>query len=174
MKTNKWNKETLAELRKHAASGLTLRELGDLYGIKRQAIAGVMKRHRIMNLHQFEAQYNLPRDVDSWVHLNAQAHEGDPLFQKYLTKKSWCATNLVDFSIEFGDMVWPTHCPIFGVELNYNVRYLEESAEMDRIRPDLGYIPGNVAIISRRANRHKGNATADELQKIVNFIRDNT
>jgi hypothetical protein len=37
------------------------------------------------------------------------------------------------------------------------------SPSIDRIRPELGYVPGNVRVISMRANQIKSNASADEL-----------
>jgi hypothetical protein len=39
----------------------------------------------------------------------------------------------------------------------------------DIIDNSQGYIPGNVILISRRANRLKGDATPDELQKLAKF-----
>lgn len=45
------------------------------------------------------------------------------------------------------------------------------SASLDRIRPDRGYVVGNVAIICWRCNNLKRDATADELQTVVNWMR---
>lgn len=40
---------------------------------------------------------------------------------------------------------------------------------LDRINNDLGYVPGNVMVISRRANIIKKDATLDELVAIGKF-----
>ena len=42
-----------------------------------------------------------------------------------------------------------------------------------RINPSLGYIKGNVQILSNRANRLKNNATASELSLIADFMDSN-
>lgn len=81
-------------------------------------------------------------------------------------------TNKHEFTIEFGDLTFPTHCPALGIELDYfaNSR-AENSPSFDRLDPSKGYVKGNVAIISWRANRIKNDGTAEEHQKIADFMR---
>ena len=47
----------------------------------------------------------------------------------------------------------------------------EDSASIDRIRPDQGYTEDNIAILCKRCNRHKNDSTLDELQTIVDWMR---
>lgn len=66
----------------------------------------------------------------------------------------------------------PTHCPVFGIELDYapgRGRHAS-SPSVDRVRPDLGYVPGNVAIISDRANTVKSVGTAEEHRLIADWM----
>jgi hypothetical protein len=44
------------------------------------------------------------------------------------------------------------------------------AASLDRIKNSRGYVPGNVLVISLRANLLKGQATLAELQKIAAFF----
>jgi len=92
--------------------------------------------------------------------------------EKFRLKKSNATRRGIDFEIEFGDIVFPTHCPILGLELDYFTEqgWEENSPSFDRIDPDKGYVKGNVAIISMRANRIKNNGSVEEHQKIVNFM----
>ena len=46
-------------------------------------------------------------------------------------------------------------------------------ATLDKLVPELGYVPGNVFIISWRANKLKSNMTIDELEKILNYMKRN-
>lgn len=93
--------------------------------------------------------------------------------EKFKAKKANSLRVGKEFSVEFGDIDFPTHCPILGIELNYfnEEGYLDDSPSFDRIDPLKGYIKGNVAIISMRANRIKNNGTAEEHEKIAQFMR---
>ena len=64
----------------------------------------------------------------------------------------------LEFSLELSDIVIPTHCPVFGIPM--------ESPSLDRIDSSLGYVRGNVRVISKRANSLKSNGTLRELQLI--------
>lgn len=76
-----------------------------------------------------------------------------------------------EWSIQFGDLVWPTHCPILGLELDYFSEYRSEaSPSFDRTDPSKGYVKGNVVIMSWRANRIKNNGTAEEHRKIADYL----
>jgi hypothetical protein len=93
----------------------------------------------------------------------------DAMREKFRNKKAHSYG--VEFSIDFGDIVFPTHCPIFGTELDYFASGKEHNTpSFDRIDPKKGYVKGNVAIISLRANRIKNDGTAEEHQKIADFI----
>lgn len=73
------------------------------------------------------------------------------------------------FNIDHSDIIIPTHCPVLGIELkagNNNTR-----PELDRVKPELGYVKGNVQVISGRANRIKWNATLEELAAIYNYVK---
>jgi hypothetical protein len=45
------------------------------------------------------------------------------------------------------------------------------SPALDRIVPHLGYVPGNVVVVSHRANFIKNNATVDELELIARNLK---
>ena len=84
----------------------------------------------------------------------------------------------IPFDLVYTDLMpLPTHCPVLGTKLEYGPgrgRKLYENgaaASLDRIHNHLGYIKGNVLIVSLRANLLKGQATIDELQKIADFYR---
>lgn len=78
----------------------------------------------------------------------------------------------VPFTITVADIVIPTHCPILGIPL---VQALgrkggsDGSPSLDRVKPSRGYVQGNIIVISKRANRIKADATAEELRSIASF-----
>lgn len=64
----------------------------------------------------------------------------------------------------------PTYCPIFGIKLVPGVgRQSPNSPSLDRIIPKKGYVPGNVQVISWRANSLKKDANLRELADLGQF-----
>lgn len=83
--------------------------------------------------------------------------------------------NGIPFSMSIEDVSpLPSHCPVLGLELSYciaSLRPTSNSPSIDRIIPELGYISGNVHIISNRANVIKHNATVEELVAIASYFK---
>lgn len=79
----------------------------------------------------------------------------------------------LDATIRSSDLVWPTHCPVLGIELDYTSRDARNPAlpSLDRLDNAKGYVPGNVFVISMRANCLKNNANADELDAVARYAR---
>lgn len=78
----------------------------------------------------------------------------------------------IAFEITASDLLWPTHCPVFGFELDYGARKsLQNNAPtLDRIDPAKGYVKGNVQVISWRANRLKADATVEEIRRLAAYL----
>lgn len=84
----------------------------------------------------------------------------------------------VTFTITPADVkaVWPTDnkCPVLGIPLaRAEGRLADGSPSLDRLNAAWGYEPGNLAVISNKANRAKNNLTARELDRIVRWMRRN-
>lgn len=77
-------------------------------------------------------------------------------------------------SVTPSDIHIPDVCPILGRPLKrVPVRGGggPDSPSLDRLDPALGYIPGNVRVISYRANRMKSDGTAEEHEAIARWMR---
>jgi hypothetical protein len=66
-----------------------------------------------------------------------------------------------EFSISSEDLEIPDVCPILGVKLVRKSRY---APSIDRKDSAVGYVPGNVWVVSRVANTMKNDATITELK----------
>lgn len=68
----------------------------------------------------------------------------------------------------------PTYCPVLGLELDYSVgtkgQQRRNSASLDKLRPELGYVQGNVRVISYMANAMKRDATPEQLWSFARWI----
>jgi hypothetical protein len=77
-----------------------------------------------------------------------------------------------EFTISVEDLEWPPRCPVLGIELHYRGWYRRDPAGASLDRKDVrkGYIPGNVHVVSLRANLLRNNASAEELQALADFF----
>ena len=89
--------------------------------------------------------------------------------EKFRQKKA--NTHKHPWTVEFGELEFPTHCPLLGIELDYFAeRTQENSPSFDRVDSSKGYVKGNVIVCSWRANRFKNVGTAEEHRKIYEFL----
>ena len=78
----------------------------------------------------------------------------------------------IPFSLTESDIVIPDVCPYLGIRLcPCTEKRGDKSPSLDRINSALGYVPGNVEVISDRANRIKNNGSAEEHEKIAKRMR---
>ena len=78
----------------------------------------------------------------------------------------------IPFTITRENIYIPSHCPVFGIKLVINKdKKQDNSPTLDRINPDLGYIPGNCAVICWKANRFKKDATLSEFESLLSFLK---
>lgn len=81
----------------------------------------------------------------------------------------------VRFAIVKADIVVPEFCPALGIRLSVTKgKPGDGSPTIDRFIPARGYVPGNVAVISHRANRIKNNASLFELQAVAVWLKSVT
>ncbi len=63
------------------------------------------------------------------------------------------------------------YCPALGIKFVQPPAPLTfATPEMDRIIPELGYVRGNIWVISRQANKMKNNGTAAMLRQIADAV----
>jgi hypothetical protein len=71
-------------------------------------------------------------------------------------------------TIKLTDIMIPNQCPLLDIPIVRGVAKLHDgSPTLDRVRNNLGYVPGNVVVISYAANRAKGNLTSADLLRLA-------
>lgn len=71
------------------------------------------------------------------------------------------------FNLTLDDIIIPNECPLLNIPLQEGIGiYTDNSPTLDRIVPELGYVKGNIQVISMRANRIKDNASFEEFERI--------
>lgn len=80
------------------------------------------------------------------------------------------------FALTLDNIQIPETCPVLGVPLVRNTCEgpgfpAPNSPTLDRLDPAKGYVPGNVAVISWRANSLKKDGTLAEFERLVQWMR---
>lgn len=97
--------------------------------------------------------------------------------EKYLltTIKGRCKRDGHAFNLSEKDFEnLPTHCPVFNTPLERNLgkrKWSRYALSVDKINPELGYVTGNIQILSRLANNMKSDATPEELLLFADWIK---
>jgi hypothetical protein len=81
-----------------------------------------------------------------------------------------------DITFEYLESIATDMCPVFGIVFEWGSSKLgkgytkENCPTLDRIQPHLGYVKGNVAFLSHKANRIKDNGTMQDHYAIADWI----
>jgi hypothetical protein len=130
---------------------------------------------RVLTLEQRQVFYEQIRTAARLRSVRNPYHE---IIEKARNaRKSACRRgakyNAWEFTITENDLNWPTHCPMLPwVELHYPGRYRHDpaGASLDRIDREKGYVPGNVRVVSLRANLLRKDSTYEELRALADFF----
>lgn len=168
-----WKKE-LPLIQSLGSIGWSMAKLARKYNVSRQRMKQVIQQHLPEWQNTYGAIVNQQVKADVFFTKWGQKEKTD-LYQvqrlKFRSKKANALRTGYTWDIEFGDIVWPSQCPILGTELDYFAECAQEnSPSFDRIDSNLGYVKGNVIIVSWRANRIKNNGTAEEHFKIATYL----
>jgi hypothetical protein len=172
--------ETLIALCKE---GKTLADIAAALGVSRQRV------HQLLSRSPELAILRKQKKRMTWLSL-----QKPPKYGEYGTRKNFFADPLRvrqqgmlrsrksrasasrEFSITWFDLEWPSHCPVLGIKLDYHSKTgiaQENAPSLDRINSSLGYVKGNVHVISWRANRIKNDGTASEHEAIAKWMKEN-
>lgn len=96
----------------------------------------------------------------------------DPQYYLWYVARTRARSNNREFTIKVEDISIPMTCPILGLALTKGDGYLHNAMSLDRVDNTKGYVPGNVRVISRKANLLKSSLTLDILENIIKYIKN--
>jgi hypothetical protein len=111
-----------------------------------------------------------------WDSRRADRHKNVPTSQAmWYSAKRRAAAKGIPFEITPSDIeaIMSDRCPIFRIDLqrgNGVGGAGEQSPTLDRIVNSKGYVPGNIQILSHKANSMKQDATPEELLMFADWI----
>jgi hypothetical protein len=101
--------------------------------------------------------------------------DNNPEKHLYWLARSRALKNDIPFNIEATDVEIPDKCPALGIPLFRGKRHkTDNSPTIDKIIPSLGYVKGNIKVISERANRLKDDMSIEEIDRLSAWLRTET
>ena len=86
--------------------------------------------------------------------------------------KGRCARKGIPFDMSEQDISIPATCPVLGIPVAMqDGGFKDGSPSVDRLIPSKGYVRGNIRVISYRANAIKRDASLEELEAIVAYLK---
>ena len=125
-----------------------------------------------------------------WYHANKEALKANPKWveARRQSVRKWrennreasmlCAAKArakrlgLEFNLDVEDIVIPDRCPVLGIPLQFTKgKQTQGTPALDRIDNSQGYIKGNVAVISHKANRVKSDLSLSELKALYDYAK---
>jgi len=89
----------------------------------------------------------------------------------YMHAKKRAKTRRLEFSITPDDIPVVHTCPILLIPLQRHIGKLSNNSySLDRRDSSKGYIPGNVFILSQKANNIKSNLSKEEISRLMEYM----
>ena len=79
----------------------------------------------------------------------------------------------VSFTISLTDVRVPDVCPVLNIPLVFSETKTHNTPSLDRIDNSKGYEPGNICVISWRANFMKRDLSLDDVHKLYTYMKEN-
>jgi hypothetical protein len=98
--------------------------------------------------------------------------QGDPKGYLIRSARYRAAAKKIPFALTPEHIHIPSVCPALGMPLEFGRGAAHDnSPTLDRFDPSLGYVPGNVHVISHLANRIKNSSTVEQIEAVAHWMR---
>lgn len=126
-----------------------------------------IKEYYFKNIEYFKQKNKenwLNRDPELYNQNRIKYREENPERRMLTSAKERAKNKNLDFNLELSDIYIPEFCPYLEIPLFKGTKTVRKnSPSLDRIDSSLGYVKGNIQVISNLANTMKNNATREEL-----------
>src|ERR1700675_389529 len=75
----------------------------------------------------------------------------------------------IPFNLDLEDCQPPACCSVFGTPFKVGLPWYQR-ASIDRVKPELGYVKGNIRIISQLANSIKSTANSTQIRAVADWL----
>lgn len=137
-----------------------------------RCICGTEREVSLSNLRQIESTQSVGscgclKKETLVTHNTTHGLSGTVVSALFWQAKSRAKKRGLEFSITMADVVVPDICPLLEIPI-HKKGYIQtdNSPSLDRIDSSLGYVPGNVQVISQKANTIKSTSTFYEFERL--------
>lgn len=145
------------------------------YKTNRNRLREAQKEYYLKNTDDLKAKAKAWKDANREYVASRDKKKIDQNISEFLCKtaRKRAQEKGLPFNLTPDDLPVPENCPVLGIPLGRgNGKPFGGSPSVDRFIPELGYVKGNVAVISHRANSLKSNACAEELMCLLLWMLD--
>lgn len=126
------------------------------------------KRYRTNPVRRLNSQRLRAANLDRYKANDVRRHAADPRKKMLRAARKRAKEYGRECTITLADIIVPPLCPLLGVPITVGTAKVHNnSPTLDRKDSTKGYVPGNVWVISWRANRMKSDSTLEELKLFV-------
>ena len=118
------------------------------------------------------AQNTTPEALNKHAVYGREVRRKDPRVRMHDSAKNRAKVSGLPFTIKVEDIIITEKCPVFGCAMEVSRKqHCDTSPSLDKVIPELGYVPGNICVISDRANRIKRDSSADDIRLLISFLK---
>ena len=131
--------------------------------------------HYMANREYYLAKALVNQTLPHAILNRSKRHSADPRKNMLRSARSRARKKGLPFNLTLEDIVIPERCPVLGTILvTGEGKPTKNSPTLDKFRPEFGHTKSNVSVISYRANAIKNDATLEELERIVEWMKRST
>lgn len=149
-----------AEIKEMISRGYSLESIAVRYNVSKQRMYQVLQSLGIPTLERTKKSFKATwGEKEHWA-------------WKAITNRIAGASKPTKWEL-FSSLELPDVCPALGIPLDYGPKGVrnDTSPSLDRLIPTLGYVPGNVVVLSWRANRIKNDGSMEEVKRIYEYLK---
>lgn len=116
--------------------------------------------------------YNKPGTKEKLAKYITAKRKRDPELRMLHCARYRAKAKGLEFNIQESDIIIPEVCPILQTPLVLNNATLRgNSPTLDRIDSSKGYLPGNVRVISHKANSCKSDMSIESVARMLSYMK---
>ncbi len=126
------------------------------------------KKYREENREEYNKYCREKKKQSYSTEKRREIYQRNITVELYNQAKNRAKRDSIPFTIDLEDVIIPTVCPVLEVPISFTEK--EMAPSLDKKINELGYVKGNVFVVSKRANRLKNDASIDEIRKILKYM----